>query len=75
MNDAAKTDAAAKAPAPAPASDTRKPEPSKVAWLTVKPSPEFGPKGRFVDLTDAEHKAAPKGVLAAPTPEQLAQRI
>ncbi len=73
MNDAVQSASASKAAAPAP--DTRKPEPQKTAWLTVKPSEEFGPKGRFVDLTDAEHKAAPKGVLVEPTPEQLAQRV
>lgn len=47
----------------------------KMIRLTVAPSDEFGPAGRFVDLTAAELAAAPADVLVEPTPEQLALRV
>lgn len=49
--------------------------PPKTAWLTAAASEAFGAAGRFVDLTDDEAKAAPAGLLVAPTAEQLALRV
>jgi len=42
-------------------------------WLTTGPSDEFGPTGHIVMLTEDAARAAPEGLLIAPTPEQLAQ--
>lgn len=63
----------------APKADAGKEEaaaknPPKTVWLTARSTPELGPKGRFLALTEAEAKAAPKGVLVVPTAEQLACR-
>lgn len=51
------------------------PVPPKTAWLTAAASEAFGAAGRFVDLTEDEAKAAPAGLLVAPTAEQLALRV
>jgi len=44
-------------------------------YLVAVSHDEFGPAGKFLDLTPTEAGKAPKGVLVAPTPEQLAQRV
>lgn len=43
-------------------------------YLTTRHDDVLGPEGRFVDLTPDEAKAAPEGLLAPPTAEQLARR-
>lgn len=48
---------------------------AKTQWLTTAASEGFGPAGHILDLTDDEVAAAPAGLLVAPTPEQLAQRL
>lgn len=67
------TDTPEKTEIKADADKRPKPE-ARRTWLTERPSEEFGPTGRFVDLTEAEVRAAPEGVLVRPTAEQLAQR-
>lgn len=42
-------------------------------WLTTAPSEAFGPTGRILHLTEEASAAAPKGLLAVPTAEQLAR--
>lgn len=44
-------------------------------WLTTGPSDDFGPTGHIVMLTEDAARAAPEGLLIAPTPEQLSQRL
>ena len=51
------------------------PPPAKSTWLVALTTDEHGPVGRFVELTEAEAKAAPEGVLVKPTREQLALRV
>jgi len=68
-----------KRPADTPSGDPSTPgpvtqEPVLKAYLTADFSDEFGPKGRFIDLTEAQFAAAPAGMLLIPTPEQLARR-
>ena len=46
----------------------------KTTWLTTRADEAFGAAGRFVDLTQAEHDAAPKGLFVKPSAEQLALR-
>lgn len=64
-------------PAPPPASDlASEVEPQSVTpWLTTAPSEGFGPSGHILNLTDDQAAEAPEGLLIAPTPEQLAQRL
>lgn len=47
---------------------------AKRPYLTARSSEAFGPRGGFVDLTEAEAQAAPEDVLTEPTAAQLAQR-
>lgn len=42
--------------------------------LTTRWSEEHGPQGRILDLTSDQVAAAPEGLLADPTPDQLALR-
>lgn len=65
-------EAAAEAEAEA---DSARFQAAKTQWLTTAASEAFGPAGHILDLTDAEVAAAPDGLLVAPTPEQLAQRL
>lgn len=54
----------------------RAPLPAETSpWLTTGPSDDFGPTGHIVMLTEDAVRAAPEGLLIAPTPEQLAQRL
>lgn len=64
-------------PAPPPASDVASAaEPQTGApWLTTASSDRFGPAGHIRNLTPSEAAEAPDGLLIAPTPEQLAQRL
>ena len=59
------------APPPEPEGETT----PTVTRLTTRHSAAFGAAGRFVDLTEIEALAAPEGLLAVPTAEQLAQRL
>lgn len=55
--------------------DAERLQAAKTQWLTTASSDAYGPAGHILDLTDAEAAAAPEGLLIAPTPEQLAQRL
>lgn len=59
------------APADSPLAPAAK---GTAAYLTTSTTEEFGPEGKFHDLTRGEYEAAPKGLLVSPTPEQLAMR-
>lgn len=59
----------------APSVETQRPTVQNTSpKLTTRASDEFGAKGRILDLTAAEIAAAPEGLLADPTPDQLALR-
>jgi hypothetical protein len=56
------------APAPAPKADKTR------TWLVTQTTEAFGPAGSFLELTAAQAKAAPEGVLVEPDETQLAMR-
>lgn len=76
MTDKPAAPKAAPAASDAPASPPAAPpaEAPKSTWLTTRADEGFGAAGRFVDLTQAEHDAAPKGLFVKPSAEQLALR-
>lgn len=52
-------------------------DPTTQTWLTTRASDEFGPRGRFHDLTPAQsgdHVVGENPLLVVPTPAQLARR-
>lgn len=75
--DAAPSEIIVTPPAPPPATDlVSEAEPQNATpWLTTAPSAAFGPAGHILNLTPSEAAVAPDGLLIAPTPEQLAQRL
>jgi hypothetical protein len=46
----------------------------RMPYLTTRASAEFGGQGVWVDASDEEFEAAPEGLLAVPTEDQLALR-
>lgn len=46
----------------------------RTTYLTAWSSEEFGPQGRFVDVTADEWASADPGLLIEPTEDQLARR-
>ncbi len=62
--------------APAPSAPERPAQaPEKSAFLALRTSEGYGPKGGFLDLTEAEAKAGvTSGVLRPATAEEIARR-
>lgn len=50
-------------------------EAPKSPWLVALTTDEYGPAGRFVELTEEDARSAPDGVLVKPPREQLALRV